>query len=319
MAIGEPEIAAWWFPANDHPRDKATYDIAVRVPKGQEAISNGSLVSRTAGRRLTTWRWSMTDPMATYLAFFAAGDFRIERGRSAAGLPYLLAVSKRLPARQERRAMRMLRYSPALTDWLSSELGPYPFGSTGGVVTALDPGFALENQTRPTYPYVGAGFAAKDLVVHELAHQWFGNSVAVDRWRDIWLNEGFATYAEWRWIEATYDIPADRQLQSSYNSYRAGSRFWRVRVGDPGRRNLFSSPVYERGAMALQALRNRIGDPTFQQLLRTWVATRAGGNGSVAQFHQLAEDLSGQQLDDFFAAWLGSRGKPARTAANGLR
>jgi aminopeptidase N len=318
MAIGEPEIAAWWFPGNDHPLDKATFDITIRVPAGQQAISNGVLVSRDAGRRFTRWRWSMTDPMTTYLAFFSAGRFVVERGTAASGLPYVYAVSRRLTDRQEQHALRMLRRTPRVVNWLASELGPYPFGATGGVVTGLRAGFALENQTRPTFPYLGSGLSAKLFVVHEQAHQWFGNSVSVDRWRDIWLNEGFATYAEWRWLESRYGIAANRQLRASYRHYRAGHRFWSVRIGNPGPNRLFSAPVYERGAMTLVALRNRIGAEPFQRLLRTWVATYAGANASVGQFQGLAEQVSGQQLDDFFTAWLLSPRRPARTAANGL-
>ena len=161
--MGQPHIAPWWFPANDHPRDKATFDLHVRVPRGREAVANGRLVGRDVGRDWTSWHWRSRQPMAPYLAFFAAGDFRLERG-TAGGTPYVLAVSERLTAPQQRGALALMRRTPRVLAWLEHRLGDYPFDSTGGLTTSLHPGFALENQTRPTYPYVGgagAGLAGR--------------------------------------------------------------------------------------------------------------------------------------------------------------
>lgn len=317
LAIGEPEIAAWWFPSNDHPRDKATFDSLVRVPRGQQAVGNGVLVSRHKGPAFTAWRWQMRQPMATYLAFFAAGRFRIESGTEL-GLPYVNAVSRMLRPREQQRSLTLLRRTPMVVDWLAAHFGDYPYESTGGVVTGLFTGFALENQSRPVYPYVGADRNATSLLVHELAHQWFGDEVSVDRWRDIWLNEGFATFAQWLWAEERHGRSAADRLQDSYAMWGPGDSFWRVRIGNPGRHNLFDWAVYERGAMTLQALRNRIGDDDFGELLSTWVDDHAQSNGRISQFRQLAEAVSGEDLDGFFDAWLVSRTRPAHTAENGL-
>ncbi len=317
VAMGEPEIAAWWFPSNDHPRDKATYDITVRVPRGQQAVSNGVLLSRHVGRSFTSWHWSMDDPMASYLAFFAAGRFRLDTGVSD-GLPYTLAVSRALGAGQQSRSLRLLRRTPSIVSWLADHYGPYPFTTTGGVVTSLYSGFALENQSRPTYPYLGAGRPAVSVVVHELAHQWFGDAVSVDRWRDIWLNEGFATFVEKQWDEDTHGRAAASWLQRRYAALDARHPFWTLRIADPGASHLFDWAVYERGAMTLQALRNRIGDPQFESLLRTWVAERSGSTARSAAFERLAEQISGEDLSSFFDAWLRTAARPARTADNGL-
>lgn len=318
MATNEPHIAPWWFPANDHPRDKATFTIAVTVPQGLEAISNGHFLGSDDDGTWSTWRWSMDRPMAPYLAFFAAGDFRVQQGTSD-GLPFVNAVSRELPAKQQDKAMRLMRRHPAVTRWFEGLLGPYPFGVTGGVTTSLFSGFALENQARPTYPYLGNGGYGRGIVVHEVAHQWFGNLVSVDRWRDIWLNEGLATWSEWRYDEAHGGIRAQRRLLNRWSGYPRGDRFWRLPIGNPGPKRLFAYPVYERGGMAAQALRHRIGNRDFVEVLRRWIDERADGTGRVGQFRRLVEEVSGEDLGGFFKAWLRTPERPRRTRANGLR
>jgi aminopeptidase N len=253
--------------------------------------------------------------MAPYLAFFAAGDFEVRKG-SRDGQRYVVAVSERLPVRNRRAAMKVMLQSAPLTAWLETQLGPYPFSSTGGVVTSLNPGFALETQTRPVYPAVGP--ESRQLLVHELAHQWFGDSVSVDRWRDIWLNEGFATFMEHRWVEATGGHTADQWLSDTYDALADNPLFWQVRIGDPGPARMFDLAVYVRGAMTLQALRNRIGEDAFWTVLRTWVSSRADGNGAVEDFRALASSVSGQDLGGLFDAWLLGTVRPAKTEANGF-
>jgi aminopeptidase N len=209
-----------------------------------------------------------------------------------------------------------MRTTPRVIGWLETQLGDYPFSTSGGLTTSLEPGFALENQTRPTYPVVGPGNLW--LVVHEQAHQWFGDSVAVRSWRDIWLNEGPARFMEVRYRETHGGEPARQWLRTSYDARAASADFWGLGIADPGRRHLFDGPVYERGAMTLQALRNRVGEDDFWTILRTWVADRAGGNGSTDDFHALAEEVSGENLTGFFEAWVFTGEKPADTADNGL-
>ena len=307
-AINEPHMAAWWFPSNDHPLDKALMDLHLTVPKGYQVVAGGRLASvRRAGDR-TTYHWHSV-PMATYLAFFVAGHLAVRSGVSD-GLPYYDAVSKQLSLPERRAAFRGLAETPRIVRWLASRLGRYPWAETGGVVTALNPGFSLETQTRPTYP-LGV---FETLMVHELSHQWFGDSVSVHHWRDIWLNEGFATFMEqWyaqshggrstrAWLHQSYDLRSD----------------WHLPIADPGADAIFDWAVYERGGMTLAALRERIGNADFQQVLRSWVRHHRGGHGTTAAFEALAEQVSGQDLASFFDAWLVQPQKPAATAANGL-
>ena len=318
MATGEPQIGAWWFAANETPADKASFDVTVRVPRGQQAVSNGRLVSRVRGERWTTWRWLQDEPIITYLAFFAAGRFDVRRS-VVDGRPTVYAVSKRLGSAAQDQSFRLLGRTPGVVRWLENWLGPYPYATSGGVVSSLWAGFALENAGRPTYPYVGGPDQSNvRLVVHEMAHQWFGNDVSLLRWSDIWLNEGLASYTEWAYAEDRWGHPVHDRLQHEHESYGATNTFWDLRLTDPGPSNVFDFPVYERGAMTVAALRCRIGETELDQLLRTWVSRYAGAHATTQDFRDLAAQVSGEDLHDFFTAWLDSTSKPAHTADNGL-
>jgi aminopeptidase N len=318
VAVGEPQIGPWWFAGNETPRDKATYDIVLRVPKGRQAVSNGELVGRRTRDGWTTWHWRMSEPMVTYLAFFAAGHYRLEQGTADAH-PFVYAVSRDLPTAAQDRSMRLLRATPEVVSWLQSRFGSYPFTSIGGVIIGVPVGFALENQSRPVYDYSGGPNAfGTGLLVHEEAHQWFGDDVSLKRWRDVWLNEGFATYAEWLYDEDHGRTSVAQHLRDAYTAPAAQGGFWKIRVDDPGPRSMWTQPVYVRGAMTLAALRQRVGDATMDTLLRQWVEDRHFGHGTTAAFRRLAAEVSGKHLDTFFTHWLDDTSQPEDTAENGL-
>jgi aminopeptidase N len=318
VALGEPQNGAWWFAANETPSDKATYDITILVPRGVEAVSGGELVSHEVDDGSESWHWRLDEPVATYMVFFAAGQFQLDQG-TVDGRPYVYAVSTRLGAEDQRTALDRLRGTAGIVDWLESGLGPYPFGEIGGVVPGAGLPYALEDATRPVYPWSSLSEGeAVVFLVHELAHQWFGDAVALTRWRDVWLNEGFATYAEWWYAEEHGGASVDDELTDRYRSTPDGSAFWQVVVSDPGPARMWSPAVYVRGGMTLAALRNRIGDADFAELLRTWVARHTGGHGTGGQLRALAEEISGEDLDGFFSHWLDDTAKPAATTENGL-
>ncbi len=321
----EPESAAWWYPSNDHPLDKATFDISVTSPSALSAISNGVLVGKSSQGANTTWHWRENLPMATYLAFMAVGDYTVTSTVTASGLPFVTAIEgARSTAKQRTAATNAatdLARTPEIVDWLATQWGPYPFDAIGGVApnSAYGDGNALENQTRPTYPS-NAWQKGSDLmtVVHENAHQWFGDSVSVSDWSGIWLNEGFATFSEWLWTEQHGGPTAQQQFDQYFNQYPAQNAFWKVPIGNPGVAKLFADPIYFRGAMTLQALRNRVGNATFYQIMRSWASGHAYSNACIGQFEALAAQLSGQNLDQFFQTWLRDTSRPAASTANGI-
>ena len=323
VAMNQPHMAPWWFPANDHPLDRSMMKISITVPKEKKVVANGRLLRREVHGGLATTTWRADEPMVPYLAFFAAGPYRVAQG-SADGRPWYVAVSKALSTAMQQEAMGLMKKTPTLLHWLEGVLGAYPFSTTGGLTTALSPGFALENQTRPTYPWMGAGPGAVKTVVHELAHQWLGDLVAIEGWTDIWLNEGPATFVEEYYVEKHGGESVQDWMTRLYG-IDAGDPFWNREVADPcpahedciGR--IFDyNLVYLRGGMTMQALRNVIGDDDFFVLLHQWIADHADGNGSTAQFEALAESVSGEDLSGFFDAWLHTAAKPAETAENGL-
>lgn len=306
FVIGEPESATTWFPVNDHPRDKALYAIDVTVPDDLVGISNGVLTGKSTKDGQTTWSWQVNSPMASYLSTLAIGKYRVVEGTHD-GKPVLTAIADSIPPGQ---VDQDIARTTEIADYLASIFGPYPFDAYGGIVIDDDRvRIALETQTRPIYSDLfWARGANTSVVAHEVAHQWFGDSVSVDSWEHIWLNEGFATYAQWMWNEHS----GARTIQAEFDSRYAdsGNRMWKVAPGKPGRENMFSSSVYQRGAMALHALRKEIGDDEFFEILRTWVVEQRDGLATTDEFIELSERVSGDQLDDLFDAWLFTKDRP---------
>ncbi|MFF4005663.1 M1 family metallopeptidase [Streptomyces sp. NPDC001717] len=311
VGVGEPVGSMAWFPGNHHPSDKATYDITLTVPHGYEAVSNGELRSRTeTGDGRTEFAWHNPEPMASYLATAVVGPYKVTTAKTPSGVPVYNAVS---PGEAAASAGALARL-PEIVDWGSGRFGPYPFGTTGAIV--LPKGtltYALETQTRPVFS--GAP-AEEDLVVHELAHQWFGDSVSPKSWKDMWLNEGFATYAEWLWAEDHGGVGA----QKRFEAFLAGDTSvdddadsdWDAfpPAAPPGPEHVSGNPVYYRGAMVLHRIRQEVGDAKFFDLLRGWAVDHRHGNASTAEFTAYAEKRTGHDLKKVWDVWLYGEGRP---------
>lgn len=302
--LGEPEASAWWFPANDHPSDPALVDVSVRVPAGVEALSVGRLVSRDTGDEagFDTWHWVAAQPMATYLTFVSVGPYQLVEAVED-DRPAVYAVSEQLPERQRRAAMARLRTTGATVRVLESMFGPYPFTELGGVVPSAPLDFgALETQTRPVYDaraITSPGFAP-ELLAHELAHQWFGNQVTLRAWDDIVDSEGWASWAQWGYLERTGGRPAAASFEQTFARARGERRLWAVDLADPGPDHLFDA-VYTRGPLALQALRTLVGDDAFFALAREWTAEPA--TRSFEEWQVRAQAATEVDLGPFFEAW----------------
>jgi aminopeptidase N len=305
FVAGEPQGAMTWFPANNHPTDKSSYDFTITVPQGRTAVANGVLLSQRTTHGKTTFRWRQSEPMAAYLATATVGKFKVEQFTTRNGIRVYNAVDSREAA----AAAPVLKKLPSVLEWESKLFGPYPFRAAGSIVDhAPNVGYALETQSRPVYD------RAPDLstLVHENAHQWFGDSVSLTSWKDIWLNEGFATYAEWLYAEQHGGDSAQKAFDDLY-AKPASDDLWEFPPGDPGSgANIFGTPVYARGAMTLHALRKAVGDRAFFLILRAWATGHRDGHGTTAQFERLAERVSGKNLDSLFHTWLYAPGKPNR-------
>ncbi|MCC6314442.1 MAG: M1 family metallopeptidase [Thermomicrobiales bacterium] len=380
FVAGEPRGAETWFPVNGHPADKATYTFRLTVDAPYEAVANGRLAARDEVDGRVTTTFVMSSPMASYLATIHAGRLDVVETVGPDDLPLRFAFATSTPDEQR---TRLIDVTPDMLDFFAERFGPYPFELAGGTVVDSMVGFALETQTMPIYGVDPVGAlpeedraanldSFEEIVAHETAHQWFGDSVSILRWEDVFLNEGLANYGMYLWIEQrdgsaamqarlrdSYDRIAgmaalaepgalegmtatelmaalgpdgefmtelalealalpDATLLREISAVEAVAALEAMGIspaafgggpvaltGDPGADNLFSSDlVYERGALTAHALRQELGDETFFAVLRAWTARYGGGNATIADFSDTAEEVSGRDLGEFFDAWL---------------
>jgi aminopeptidase N len=318
FVVNEPQGSPGWYPVNDSPRDKATYDFRVRVPAGRTAVANGELLWRRTRGGWTTWRWSADEPMSPYLSTATNGTF-LTRQYEAGDIFMYDAVDPNTRENEDdppnpTLAFERLDPEPEIIAFFSDLYGAYPFSAGGGIIDwAPDVGYALESQTRVNYDRI----PDPSTVVHEIAHQWFGDAVTLAYWPDIWLNEGFATWSEWIYAERHGGPPAQEEYDSRcaldpVADEDAFNDLWfPAPAALPGPKVLFHTPVYDRGAMTLQALRNEVGERRFFRILRLWYAENHYGNVTTADFIELSERVAHRQLDEFFRAWLYVEGRPA--------
>lgn len=306
IVAAQPHGSPTWFPCNDRPDDKATYRIAVTTPAGYRVASNGELVEHRRGGSRETWVHTMDTPMATYLATVQIGRYRLTE-TDAGGVPV------RTIGPDDLDLAGSFDLQPQMMAAFLDRFGPYPFGSYTAVITDDDLEIPLESQGLSTF---GRNFAAPvwertRLIAHELAHQWFGNAVTLARWRDIWLHEGFACYAEWLWSEHSGQRSAD-ELAAHFHERLAGLD-QDLLLADPGPELMFDDRVYKRGALALHAVRGLLGDEAFFDLLRRWVADHTGRSVTTEEFLGYADALTGADVSGLLRPWLYEMPLPARS------
>ncbi|MFD0047156.1 M1 family metallopeptidase [Pseudarthrobacter scleromae] len=304
LVAGQPTGAPSWFPCNDHPSQKASFGYTITTEANYRVVCNGVLVSRHAKASRETWVFEQPEPMATYLATVQIGRYAL---RPLAFQPH---VPARLPAHRagtaddggQRQVPQFVAAPPALMATAAAALGrqgqmmetfetcfgPYPFHGYTVVVADDDLEIPLEAQSLSVFGpnHLNQHWEAQRLIAHELAHQWFGNSLTATAWADIWLHEGFACYAEWIWSEASGNTAAHQQAQGAWQLL--SSQAEDLLVGDPSPELMFDDRVYKRGALALHALRRATGDVLFFELLKTWAHRYRYGGVTTADFVETA-------------------------------
>jgi aminopeptidase N len=318
FTVGEPAGSDVWYPVNGHPRDKATYTMVITVPEPYAVVSNGHLdsVARSSGAAgnpsTVTYTWENGEPTASYLVMFHAAELDVTTDKGPRGITLIEAFPPDLPE-QERILFNRV---PEMIKLFAKLFGPYPFASLGNTVFADSSlNAALETQGMIGYD---SSAVNERTIAHEIAHQWFGDSVSLARWQDIWLNEGFARYAEILWAEAAHGPDAGKAaLQRQIAGFATVSRTADgkgVLIGDPGADHLFTEVVYAGGAVLLSELRERLGDETFFRLLQEWAKRYRYSTATTEDFIALAEEVSGEDLDAFFTDWLYTPWTPDRVA-----
>ena len=304
FVFSEPNGAATFFPVNDHPLDKASYTFRVTVPKPYEVAANGVLAQAVEQGESTTFVFEARDPMASYLATISIDEFDLETSQSEKGVP----IRNYYPTGAPENVNDPFERQGEMIDYFSEVFGAYPFEVYGAIVIDTEIGAALETQTLSIFgreiadPTISE--VAEGVVAHELAHQWFGNSVSLGDWRDIWLNESFATYAQALWVEYKEGPDAlDAWIRELY-AFVSENLEQMSPPGEPPANALFNPGVYEWGALALHALRLEVGDEVFFDVLKTYHERFAGGNARTEDFIAVAEEVSGQELSAFFESWL---------------
>ncbi|MCU7820507.1 M1 family metallopeptidase [Kitasatospora sp. DSM 101779] len=308
LVASQPVGAPSWYPCNDRPSDKASYHLSVTTPSPYTVVSGGRLLTRTTRASATTWVFDQSAPTASYLVGLSVGPYR--------GVPLTppspgaVTQTGYVPARLQQRFEHDFARQPQMMELFEELFGPYPFTEYAVVVADEELDVPVEAQGLATFGtnHVDGFRGSERLIAHELAHQWFGNSVTIGGWRDIWLNEGFAKYAEWLWSEHSGGQSAQRKAEAAYRKLLALPQ--NIRIGDPGKSLMFDDRVYERGGLTVHALRTALGDPVFFRMVRDWATTRRHSVVTTADFTAHLARYGGHATDGLLDAWIGRHRLP---------
>ncbi|MGP4054543.1 M1 family metallopeptidase [Mycobacterium sp. 4D054] len=310
LVAGQPNGASSWFPCDDHPSAKASFRVQIATESPYFALANGKLLDRRARAGMTTWVYEQAEPTSTYLITLQVGMYG--RHRMAKNGVEMFAV---LPDRLREEFDHDFGRQPQMMKLFTKLFGPYPL-ATGYTVVVTDDDLEIPLEAQGISIF-GANHCdgnrrSERLIAHELAHQWFGNSVTVQRWRHIWLHEGFACYAEWLWSEHSGDRTADQWARHYHDRLKNSPQ--NLVLADPGPRDMFDDRVYKRGALTLHALRRRLGDTAFFALLKDWANRYRHASVVTDDFVGLAAQYTDDSLRPLWTAWLYTPEVPALDA-----
>ncbi|MDH6122498.1 aminopeptidase N [Kitasatospora sp. GAS204A] len=304
LVASQPVGAPSWFPCNDRPADKAAYQISVTTPSPYTVVTGGRLLTRTTKASSTTWVYEQAAPTSSYLVGIAISAF--EKVLLVDAEPGAVPQTGYVPARLVPRFAGDFGRQPQMMRLFEELYGPYPFGEYAVVVADEELDVPVEAQGLSSFGtnHVDGVRGSERLVAHELAHQWFGNSVTIADWRHIWLNEGLAKYSEWLWAERSGGRDAQAHAADAHRQLSALPQD--LRIADPGRKQMFDDRLYERGGLTVHALRCALGDEAFFRMLRDWATGRRHGVVTTADFMAHAQRYAavGGSLVELFDAWL---------------
>ncbi|MET7681795.1 M1 family metallopeptidase [Streptomyces sp. NPDC005423] len=313
LVASQPVGAPSWYPCNDRPADKASYHLSVTTPSSYAVVAGGRLLTRTTRASTTTWVYEQAAPTSSYLVGLSIGKYETV----LLGDPGLGGVPQHghIPAQLLPEFSRDFARQPAMMELFQELFGPYPFDEYAVVVTEEDLDVPVEAQGLSLFGanHVDGARSSERLVAHELAHQWFGNSVSIADWRHIWLNEGFAKYAEWLWSERSGGRTA-HQLAAAAHRFLS-SLPQDLRLADPGRKSMFDDRLYERGGLTVHAVRCALGDIAFFRMLRAWAGLNRNGSVTTTTFTAHAARFTTEPLDDLFDAWVHGAALPPMPSA----
>ncbi|WP_406009888.1 M1 family metallopeptidase [Streptomyces sp. NBC_00637] len=302
LVASQPVGAPSWYPCNDRPADKASYLISVTTPSAYSVVAGGRLLTRTTKASTTTWVYEQSAPTSSYLVGLSIGKYQTV----LLGDPGLGGIPQHghLPAELLAEFSRDFARQPGMMHLFQQLFGPYPFDEYAVVVTEEELDVPVEAQGLSLFGanHVDGARTSERLVAHELAHQWFGNSVSIADWRHIWLNEGFAKYAEWLWSERSGGRSAQRLAAVAHRSLSSLPQD--LRLADPGRKSMFDDRLYERGGLTVHALRCALGDDAFFRMLRAWLGLHRGGSVTTSTLVAHVARFAPEPLDELFEAWV---------------